>query len=256
MADKSKIEWTDATWNPVTGCQKVSPGCDNCYAERITLRFNRGPFDDVKYHQDRLDQPSRWKRPRMIFVNSISDTFNSHLDNYQIAEIFNQMRSAPQHTYQVLTKRANRVRRWWDWYKGIADIDDWPENIWLGTSIESAKFLSRLERIDGIAPVTFISAEPLIGPIAVELMDYLFDRQIVGNKSSLNWVIVGGESGPKPRLMQKMWVDQVRAVCKANHVPFFFKQWGGRSPRLNGRELDGETFDAMPSIGITLKQPA
>ncbi len=256
MADKSKIEWTDSTWNPVTGCQKVSPGCDNCYAESITIRFKRGPFEDVKFHPDRLSIISKWVKPRFIFVNSMGDTFHSKLANEEIANIFEAMFANPQHTYQVLTKRPNRVRRWWDWYQCEFGAREWPENIWLGTSIESAEFLPRLERIEGIAPVTFISAEPLIGPIAVELMDYLFDRQLLGKKSSLNWVIVGGESGTNPRLMQRIWVDQIRTVCQTAHIPFFFKQWGGRAPKRTGRELNGQTYDAMPPIGITLNKPA
>ncbi len=249
MADKSAIEWTDATWNPVTGCQKVSPGCDNCYAERITIRFNRGPFEDVRFHEDRLDQPYRWKRPRMIFVNSMSDTFNSNVTDFQIEQIFDAMIAAPQHTYQVLTKRPNRARRWWDWFCDGLNIE-WPANIWLGTSIESAKYVPRLERIEGLAPVTFVSAEPLLDDLTFPLLHYLDERRRIGKPSTLNWLIVGGESGPSARPMNPLWAGRLRALCQDEGIPFFFKQWGGISPKANGRELYGQTWSEMPAVPV------
>ncbi len=263
MADKSAIEWTDATWNPVTGCQKVSPGCDNCYAERITIRFKRGPFEDVKFHQDRLDQPSRWKRPRMIFVNSMGDTFHSKVTGNQIADMFDAMLAAPHHTYQVLTKRPNRVKRWWRWYSRQYDYTRWaktgealawPENIWLGTSVESVEYLARVDRILNIAPLTFISIEPLLGPLTYSNdSDQSISRTLrsLTRYSHQAWVIVGGESGPGARPMDPLWVQAIRDECITWDVPFFFKQWGGTSPKTNGRELDGRTWSEMPTVGIT-----
>ena len=248
--DNTKIAWTDATWNPVTGCTKVSPGCDNCYAERITKRFKRGDFSDVVFHEDRLDQPKRWHRPRMIFVNSMGDTFHSSVTDEQIALMFDAMLAAPQHTYQVLTKRPNRVRRWWKWYSEkyftvtTAFKLEWPQNIWLGTSVESAKYLPRIDRIAGIAPVTFISAEPLLGPLvtgnpAGDLEGYL-------GAGMIQWVIVGGESGPDFRPMSDGWAADIQNECWVHGVPFFFKQRAGNRPGHHP-ELDGKTWEEMPN---------
>jgi protein gp37 len=271
MSDKSSIEWTDASLNFATGCSKVSPGCDHCYMFREYPRLRAaqeargvgegyagGVPEQVRFFPKRLAQPARWKRPRMVFVNSMSDTFHSDLSNEQIAQMFDAMLAGPQHIYQVLTKRPNRVRRWWEWYRKehrsprysqvvpgawFSDLT-WPANIWLGTSVESFEYLPRIERIAGIAPVTYLSAEPLLGPLwrdspgAPALDDYL--------QGHLDWVIVGGESGPNHRPMNPEWVSWIAEVCKINNVPFFFKQWGGLKPKSNGRELNGRTYDEFP----------
>jgi protein gp37 len=219
------IEWTDETWNPLSGCTKVSPGCDNCYAERITTRWGRD-FSKVEMHTKRLEQPSKWKRPRMIFVNSMSDTFHSSLTNHQIDVMFYAMFAAPQHTYQVLTKRPNRVKRWW---ARLARAGyEWPRNIWLGTSVESATYLPRIDRLtETPAPIKFVSIEPLLGRIPYERLEvFLHFRQ-------LQWVIVGGESGPSARPMHPDWAREVRDACVDYRVPFFFKQWGEWTPGEN-----------------------
>lgn len=276
MGDKSSIEWTDATWNPFTGCTKVSPGCDHCYMFRQYPRlkgmgvkgYETGP-DQPQFIADRLAQPSKWQRPRMIFVNSMSDTFHSAFSNEQIAQVFDAMIAAPQHTYQVLTKRPNRVRKWWEWYRSeresvqhpgptyydeatqIATYTgtvewkrlDWPANIWLGTSVESALYLPRIDRIAGIAPVTFLSAEPLLDSLLPVEGRTLYDYCAEGK---LQWVIVGGESGPGFRPVQEIWVRYVESICGAWGVPFFFKQWGGLTAKSAGRELYGRTYDEMP----------
>lgn len=242
MADRTLIEWTDATWNPLPGCTKVTRGCDNCYAEAIARRFHRS-FSPT-FRPDKLDEPRRWKRPRMIFVNSVGDTFHTAHTNEQIGQVFDAMFATPRHTYQVLTKRPNRVRRWWEWYRSARSNApvEWPENIWLGTSVESSELLPRIDRIAGIAPVTFLSAEPLLGPLCG-----LDHRLATG---SLQWVIVGGESGPHARAMDPAWVAAIQTACEEYDVPFFFKQWGGRTPKSGGRDLDGRTWSALPSPAL------
>ncbi len=263
MASGSKIRWTGATWNPMTGCTKVGPGCDNCYMFRQYPRLARmnvpgyagGTADTVRFWGYRIN---RIPKPEIIFVNSMSDTFHSEFTNQQIAHVFDSMVLNTHHVFQVLTKRPNRVRRWWDWYRteslaaeiGVAP-QEWPAHIWLGTSVESAEFLPRIDRIAGIAPVTFLSAEPLLGPLInwpdrPTLDDYL-------ETGKLQWVITGGESGAGARPMKPHWATDIREVCRFHRVPFFHKQNGGTSKKLQngflewgGHLLDGVDHSAMP----------
>ena len=238
MSDNTGIEWTDATWNPVTGCTKVSPGCAHCYAEAITLRFKRGgPFlpgkSKIELHYDRLDAPSKWRAPRRVFVNSMSDLFHEEVKFTFVLEVFRRMGEYARHTYQILTKRPDRMLEYALWAKSHG----WPEHVWAGTSVENQYWADR--RIPVLAqipaPLRFLSVEPLLKP--VNLRPYL---------RSVHWVIVGGESGPKARPMQPEWVRQIRDDCLAEGTPFFFKQWGGRTSKAGGRELDGEIWDQVP----------
>ena len=236
MSDRSGIEWTDATWNPVTGCVKVSPGCAHCYAEAITLRFRKGgPFlpgkATIRLHYDRLDDPGKWRRPRRVFVNSMSDLFHEEVPAGFIAAIFDRMAYWDHHVYQMLTKRAERMAEYSD--------RSWPTHVWAGVSVENQWWADRRIPLLSEVParVRFLSVEPLLK--AVDLQPYLDDVQ---------WVIVGGESGPRSRPMAAEWVRQVRDDCLAAGVPFFFKQWGGRTPKAGGRELDGRTWDQMPAV--------
>lgn len=234
VSDKSAIEWTDATWNPVTGCTQVSPGCDNCYALTFAERF-RGvaghPYEqgfDLRLWPQRLALPLRWARPRRIFVNSMSDLFHQDIPLDFIAAVFETMRRADWHVFQVLTKRPGRLRR-------IADQLPWPENVWAGVSIESSRFAWRADYLREVpAAVRFVSAEPLLGP--------LDDLDLSG----IDWLIAGGESGAGHRPMDKTWVIDLRDRCEGSGVSFFFKQWGGRWPKKGGRELDGHTYDQWP----------
>jgi protein gp37 len=235
MAVGSRIEWTTATWNPVTGCTKVSPGCAHCYAERMSKRLEamgqrnyRNGFR-VTLHPHMLDVPLRWRKPQFIFVNSMSDLFHEDVPVDYIQQVFDVMRQAEWHTFQVLTKRSER----------LAELDavlDWPENVWMGVSVESRKYVDRINHLRCTGAATkFLSLEPLLGP----LTDL--------NLSGIDWVIVGGESGPGARPMEKTWVRAIRAQCHRAKVPFFFKQWGGVNKKRAGRELDGRTWDQMPS---------
>jgi protein gp37 len=247
MADRSAIEWTEATWNPVAGCSKVSPGCAHCYAETISLRFGHSSrpwtpdnaVENVQLHPERLDQPLKWRRPRLVFVNSMSDLFHELVPESFIAEVFQRMAAAPQHTFQILTKRPERMREVVSHLYGSGDFAEEPlplQNVWLGTSIENARFVDRADAVrDTPAAVRFISAEPLLGPIAdsLDLVD-------------IDWLIVGGESGVRHRPMHAEWARDLRDRCKAEGVAFFFKQWGGRTAKAGGRELDGQTYDGMP----------
>ena len=238
MADHSGIEWTDATWNPVTGCTKISRGCDNCYAARFAERF-RGvpghPYEsgfDLTLHPERLDQPLRWKRSRLVFVNSMSDLFHKDVSRDFIDEIFGVMEEADHHFFQVLTKRSSLMR---DYllrrYAGSAV----PQHIWCGVTVEDQKALSRVRHLrDAPAQVRFLSIEPLLESLGE------FDL------SGIHWVIVGGESGPRARPIEVSWVCEVRDRCAEEDVPFFFKQWGGFRPKSGGRELDGRPHDGMP----------
>ncbi len=237
MALKSAIEWTDATWNPVTGCTKVSPGCAHCYAETITLRFKRGgPFlpgkTTIKRHPERLRLPLTWKAPRHIFVNSMSDLFHEEVPLAYIRQVFDVMEQAPRHIFQVLTKRHERLR-------SLANELEWSPNIWIGVSVENQYWADR--RIPALvhvpAKVRFLSVEPMLKPI--DLQPYLRDIQ---------WVVVGGESGVKARSLRVEWVRRIRDDCAAANVPFFFKQWGGRTSKAGGRCLDGVIWDDMPEI--------
>ena len=241
MADNSAIEWTDATWNPVTGCTKVSAGCDNCYAETFAERF-RGvqghPYEqgfDLRFWPDRLDAPLRWKRPRMVFVNSMSDLFHERVPASYIGRVLETMRAAEQHVFQVLTKRPGRMA------SVMSQLQPDPlDNVWFGTSIESDRYVWRADKVRATpAAVRFLSLEPLLGPLpSLDL-------------TSIDWVIVGGESGPRHRRLDLGWVRDIRDRCAVEGVAFFFKQVGGRTPKAGGRDLDGRTWDEMPTATRT-----
>jgi protein gp37 len=240
MADGSAIEWTDATWNPVTGCTQITAGCDNCYALRFSERF-RGvpghPFEngfDLTLRPDRLKQPLSWRRSRMIFVNSMSDLFHKEVPRSYIDQVFDTMEAADWHVFQVLTKRSSLMRDYLQ--RRYADRAA-PEHIWLGVSVEEAQAKSRVGHLRSApAAVRFLSIEPLIGPVgAVDL-------------SGIHWVIVGGESGPHARPMEIEWVRDIRKQCEDQGVAFFFKQWGGYRPKSGGRSLDGREWNEMPRL--------
>jgi len=236
MALNSSIEWTDATWNPVTGCTQVSPGCDHCYAMAFAERF-RGvpdhPYEqgfDLRLWPERLALPLQWKKPRRIFVNSMSDLFHADVPDEFIRGVFDTMVRADQHIYQVLTKRPQRLAR-------MGATLPWPRHVWVGVSIESNEFAWRADFLRRVpAAVRFISAEPLIGPIDRLKLD------------GIHWVITGGESGLGHRPCDPEWVREVRDHCLLEHVAYFHKQWGGRTSKMGGRELDGRTWDDMPVI--------
>ncbi len=237
MAQSSSIEWTESTWNPVTGCTKISAGCAHCYAERMAKRLKamgqhryRNEFK-VTLQPDMLDTPLHWKRPRMIFVNSMSDLFHEEISADYIAKVFAVMQDAQQHTFQVLTKRPERT------LELAADLP-WPDNVWMGTTVENADYLHRIRSLLQIpAKIRFLSLEPLLGPMPKLPL------------KGIHWVIVGGESGPEARLIEPKWVFQIRDQCQNNRVPFFFKQWGGVNKSVAGRELDGHLWSEMPILG-------
>jgi protein gp37 len=237
MAVNSAIEWTEATWNPVTGCTKVSPGCKHCYAERLAKRLraigqpNYSKGFRLTLHAHSLDLPLRWKKPQMIFVNSMSDLFALEVPEDFITKVFNIMREAHWHTFQVLTKRSERLR-------GLSPKLQWMPNIWMGVSVESSDYTFRIDHLrETDAHVKFLSLEPLLGPLpALDL-------------TGIAWVIVGGESGPGARLMKPEWVVEIRDRCQEAALPFFFKQWGGPSRKKAGRQLEGRTWDELPRIG-------
>ena len=241
MPKASSIEWTDMTWNPVTGCSKVSQGCKNCYAERMAKRLKamgspRYPDGfEVTLHPDLVDLPRRWRRPRLVFVNSMSDLFHEMVPLEFIESVFRTMAECPQHTFQVLTKRTARLAE-------VSELLPWPPNVWMGTSVEDARVLHRVDELRGVgAAVRFLSCEPLIGPLhGLDLAE-------------IHWVIVGGESGPRSRPMDLQWARDVRDACEAAAVPFFFKQIGGVRKDLAGRVLDGRTHDEYP--GTVLMPP-
>ena len=239
MADKSAIEWTDATWNPVTGCTKITSGCDNCYASRFAERW-RGikghPFEhgfDLTLRPERIGQPLKWKRSRMIFVNSMSDLFHKGVPKSFIDQVFDSMETADWHVFQILTKRSSRMR---DYLKLRYTGRLAPSHIWCGVSVEDAKGAARIAHLqDAPAAVRFLSVEPLIGPVgSVDL-------------SGIHWVIAGGESGPGARILNIEWARDIRDQCNNQSVPFFFKQWGGIRPKSGGRELDGKVWNEFPS---------
>lgn len=234
MATQSKIEWTEMTWNPVTGCTKVSQGCKNCYAERLAKRLQAMGVKryangfQVTLHEDAIEIPLLWKQPRLVFVNSMSDMFHEKIPLEFIQRVFDTMVRTPQHTYQILTKRSQRLAE-------LASALPWPPNIWMGVSVEDERVVHRIYDLQKVsAAVRFLSCEPLIGP--------LDDLPLDG----IHWVIVGGESGPKARPMKAEWVDSIYYQCRYVGVPFFFKQWGGVRKDLTGRELHGRTYDEMP----------
>lgn len=239
MADKSAIEWTDATWNPVTGCTKITAGCDNCYASRFAERW-RGikdhPFEngfDLTLRPERIEQPLKWKRPRMIFVNSMSDLFHKGVPKAFIDRVFDSMEAADWHVFQLLTKRSSRMR---DYLRGRYAERLAPTHIWCGVSVEDSRGASRIAHLQSApAAVRFLSVEPLIGPVGhVDL-------------KGIHWVIAGGESGPGSRILNIEWARDIRDQCNEQAVPFFFKQWGGLRPKSGGRELDGKVWNEFPS---------
>lgn len=241
MSATSAIEWTDATWNPLRGCRKVSPGCKHCYAETFAERF-RGvpghPFEqgfDLRLVPEALELPLRWRLPKRIFVNSMSDLFQDDVPDTYVAQVFDVMRRAAHHAaFQVLTKRSERLRQ-------LAPRLPWPDNVWIGVSVESAAYLTRIRDLGTIrqAAVRFLSVEPLLAPIPELPLD------------GIDWVIVGGESGPGARPMDPAWVRDIRDQCAAARVPFFFKQWGGVQKARRGRLLDGRTWDELPVSGLS-----
>lgn len=222
------------TWNPVTGCIKISQGCKNCYAARMANRLQA--MGSTRYvggfaptlHDDLIDQPLRWKKPRIVFVNSMSDLFQDAVPENFIYRVFDTMVRAPQHTFQILTKRSERLAE-------MASRLPWPENVWMGVSVEDKRVVHRIEDLRSVpARIRFLSCEPLIGPLSNM------------NLKGIHWAIVGGESGPKARVMKEQWVQDIRQQCSSQGVSFFFKQWGGVRKERFGRELDGQTFDEMP----------
>lgn len=232
---KSTIEWTELTWNPSTGCTKISDGCKYCYAEVMARRLQA--MGQPKYkngfrltlHEDSLELPSSWKKPRMIFVNSMSDLFHEEMPFEFIQKVFDVMNANSHHIFQILTKRAD-VLAAYDHYL------NWTENIWMGVTIENEKYLDRLDKLRFTSAfIKFLSCEPLLGPL-----DDL-------NLSSIDWVIVGGESGRNPRPIQKEWVEQIQNECQDQNVPFFFKQWGGRNKKKSGKLLNGNIYQEMPA---------
>lgn len=237
---QSSIEWTEATWNPVTGCTKVSPGCKNCYAETMAKRLQamgqpnyRHAFE-LSLHLQMVERPLTWKKPLVIFVNSMSDLFHRQVPLDFIKRVFDVMKQASWHQFQVLTKRAERLEE-------TSPNLDWPANVWMGVSVENAKYTWRIDYLRQTrAAVKFLSLEPLLGPI--EDLDL----------SGIDWVIVGGESGPHARPMEQRWVTEIRDQCNRANVPFFFKQWGGFHKKKAGRVLDGRTWDEMPSVALDL----
>jgi len=234
VTTQTKIEWTEATWNPVTGCAKISPGCKHCYAERMAHRLcamgqpNYAAGFDVAIHQHMLEAPLKIKRPTSIFVNSMSDMFHEKVPQDFISSVFGVMRSTPRHRFQVLTKRAGRLAK-------MAGRLPWPENVWMGVSVENADYTRRIDQLRNTgAKVKFLSLEPLLGPMPK--LDL----------SNIDWVIVGGESGPGARPMKSEWALDIRDQCLDAGVAFFFKQWGGWNKKKAGRTLDGRTWDQTP----------
>lgn len=236
MPTRSNIEWTEMTWNPVTGCTKVSQGCKHCYAERMARRLEAMGSDryrngfEVTLHPDLLDVPRGWRQPRVVFVNSMSDLFHDDIPLAYIQRVFATMRDCPHHTFQVLTKRSERLA-------DLAPRLPWPDNVWMGVSVEHARVLGRVRDLQRVpAAVRFLSLEPLIGPLEALPLE------------GIHWAIVGGESGPKARPMRREWVTSIFRQCRAARVPFFFKQWGGVRKDLTGRELNGRIYNEMPRV--------
>jgi protein gp37 len=246
---ESSIEWTDATWNPVAGCSIISPGCTNCYAMRMAARLEAMPVEKyrgltrrsggrsvwvgkVRLDHTSLDTPRGWKKPRRIFVNSMSDLFHDDVPIGFIENVWTVMTETPRHTYQILTKRPDRMAT------ATFNLPLLP-NVWLGTSVENAEYLDRLDSLRKVrAAVRFVSFEPLLGSVArADLTD-------------IHWAIVGGESGPKARPMEERWVDEIEAACREHKAAFFFKQWGGKNKKATGRSYRGDYFDEMPALSM------
>lgn len=243
MAQGTGIEWTEVTWNPTTGCDKITPGCDNCYALTLSKRLKAmgsekyqndgnpvtsGPGFGITVHESALTQPYRWRGRKVVFVNSMSDLFHARVPLDFVKRVFDVIADTPQHTYQILTKRSARLPK-------IADKLDWPANLWMGVSVEDANHLYRVDDLRAVpAAVRFLSCEPLIGPLDGLRLD------------GIDWVITGGESGPGARPLQADWVRSIRDLCASSSVPYFHKQWGGRTPKAGGRELDGLVWSEMP----------
>ena len=238
MSYKTEIEWTDTTWNPVTGCTKITRGCDNCYAERFSERF-RGtsghPFErgfDLTLRPERINQPLTWKQPRRVFVNSMSDLFHKEIPTDFIDLIFETMESADRHVFQILTKRSSLMKKY---LQRRYDTVPAPANIWCGVSVEDRMATKRIRHLQAVqVPIRFLSIEPLLGPVGeIDL-------------EGISWVIVGGESGPNARPMKQSWVIDIRDLCERKGVDFFFKQWGGIRPKSGGRQLEGTEHNAIP----------
>ncbi len=234
MTSKSSIEWTDSTWNPVTGCTKISPGCKNCYAERMAKRLKAMGQPNYKngfnltLHPHMLRRPLEWKKPSLIFVNSMSDLFHQDVPLEFILQVFDTMKEANWHQFQILTKRSERLME-------LSSKITWPDNVWMGVSVENQEYVYRIDHLRKTeAKIKFLSMEPLIGPVTEMNLD------------NIDWVIVGGESGPRSRPIEKKWVLGIRDQCKKAYVPFFFKQWGGTNKKKTGRLLQGRTWDELP----------
>ncbi|MCB9421408.1 MAG: phage Gp37/Gp68 family protein [Ardenticatenaceae bacterium] len=235
----TKIEWAESTWNPITGCTKISPGCKNCYAERMALRLqamgqaNYANGFELTLHEHMLERPLQWKKPQLIFVNSMSDLFHKDVPAEYIHRVFDVMARASWHNFQVLTKRAERLAE-------LSAEIDWPDNVWMGVSVESQKYTYRIDHLRQTgAKIKFLSLEPLLGPL----------QQL--NLEGIDWAIVGGESGPRARPIKREWVIGIRDQCLSANVPFFFKQWGGTNKKKSGRSLDGRTWDQLPVTDFT-----
>jgi protein gp37 len=247
MAARTGIEWTEVTWNPTTGCDRISAGCDNCYALALAKRLKAmgsakyqrdgdprtsGPGFGLSIYPSALREPYGWGSPRIVFVNSMSDLFHAKVPVDFVARVFSVIADTPQHTYQVLTKRSSRLRK-------VAGRLDWPPNLWMGVSVEDSRALYRVDDLRSVpAAVRFLSCEPLIGPLEDLCLD------------GIDWVIAGGESGPGHRPLEVSWATSIRDNCVSAGVPFFFKQWGGRTPKAGGRELDGRRWDQMPALAV------
>ena len=254
MSQRSGIEWTDVTWNPVTGCTEVSAGCDNCYAATLANRLlkdayrarlpvvdsdiaRQDPFA-VRLWPERLEQPLKWREPRVVFVNSMSDVFHADIPEDFTRRLFEVMLRAPWHTFQVLTKRPARALRFWERNRDLFGGDGVPDHIWIGTSVEAQDVDYRVEHLRRVpASVRFLSCEPLLGPLSLDL-------------GGIHWVIVCGESGPVRRPMKEEWALAIRDQCQEAGISFFFKQWGGRTPKAGGRELAGELWDETPLTAV------
>jgi protein gp37 len=245
MGTRTTIEWTEVTWNPTTGCDRISAGCDNCYALALARRLKAmgaakyqvdgdprtsGPGFGVSLHPGALAEPYDWRLPRLVFVNSMSDLFHARVPLSFVRDVFAVIAETPQHTYQILTKRSSRLRK-------VAGLLDWPPNLWMGVSVENSDVLLRVDDLRTVpASVRFLSCEPLLGPLDSLVLD------------GIGWVIAGGESGPNRRPPDPAWITDLRDRCVSSSVPFFFKQWGGRTAKAGGRELEGRVWDELPVL--------